>query len=73
MIKVRVRMPVVTKTDFKHKQKLGKPEIMTFKSRAELNEYLNGILKGARVQILKPEEGSTTLINPMMQSICGVA
>lgn len=73
MIQAQVRMPVVTESKGKHKQKLGKPEVMTFKNRAELNEYMDGILKGARVKILQPQDGKNRLKNPMMQRICGVS
>jgi len=73
MIRVEVRMPVVREINGKHKQKLGDKQVMEFTNRAELMEYRNGILKGARIRILEPESGKTRLKNPMMQHICGVA
>ncbi|MCW8982483.1 MAG: hypothetical protein OQK13_00400 [Gammaproteobacteria bacterium] len=73
MIRAQIRMPVVMEKNGKRKQKLGSPEVMTFVNRAELNQYLDGILKGARVKLLEPESGSNRLKNPMMQRICGVA
>lgn len=73
MIRAEVRMPVVTEKNGKRKQKLGKPEVMTFQNRVEMNQYLDGFLKDCRVRILEPEAPNTKLKNPMMQHICGVA
>lgn len=73
MIKAQVRMPVVREVNGKRKQKLGKPEVYEFSNRAELNQYLDGILKGCRVKLLHPEVPATKLKNAMMQHICGVA
>ena len=72
MIQAQVRFPVVKEVNGKRKQKLGKPEVMTFKHRAELNQYLEGILKGCRVKILNPEQPKTRLKNLPMQKACGV-
>lgn len=73
MIRAQVRYPVTTEVNGKRKQKLGKPEVMTFANRAEMHQYLDGILKGCRVKLLEPEAPNTKLKNPMMQHICGVA
>ena len=73
MIEARIRMPVTKDHHGKHRQKLGKPYIMYFNNRAELHQYMQGILKDARVQIINPEVPNTQLNNRMMQHICGVA
>lgn len=68
MIVAIVRMPY--KKD--GKKKLGKAQTLTFKNRAELAEYMDGVMQGAYVKLLKPEAPSCRVQNIPMQRACGV-